>query len=95
MSIQIEYGMKHGTTENSYLIKAGSGYVLIDLPDQAFSQAFSKVLADTIDLKNLKYLILGHLSPKRVDSLSALLQARPNQGWHFKSLMMMLSILLI
>jgi flavorubredoxin len=80
LKFEIEYGMKHGTTENSYLIKAESGYVLIDLPDQAFSQAFAQVVADTIDLKSLKYLILGHLSPKRVDSLINLLQALPDQA---------------
>jgi flavorubredoxin len=72
--------MNHGTTENSYLIKAGSGYALIDIPDQSFSQAFARALADTIDLKSLKYVILGHFSPKRVESLKSLLQALPDQG---------------
>ncbi|CAM6110251.1 unnamed protein product [Calypogeia fissa] len=80
LKFEIEYGMKHGTTENSYLIKAEAGYVLIDLPDQTFSQAFAKVLADTIDLKSLKYLVLGHLSPKRVESLTVLLEALPAQA---------------
>lgn len=77
---QIEYGLKRGTTDNSYLIKGGNHTALIDVPDQAFSKGFVETLKSTIDLKDIKYLIIGHTSPKRMESLTLLAEALPEGG---------------
>jgi flavorubredoxin len=78
--MQIEYGLKRGTTDNSYLVKGQTHTALIDIPDQAFSKAFLETLATTTDLKRLTYLILGHFSPKRVESLVGLADALAERG---------------
>jgi len=78
--MQIEYGLKRGTTDNSYLVKGQTHTALIDIPDQAFSKAFLETLANTTDLKRLTYLILGHFSPKRVESLVGLADALAERG---------------
>lgn len=78
--IQIEYGLKRGTTDNSYLIKGGNHTALVDVPDQAFSKGFIEALKSTIDLKDIKYLIIGHISPKRMESLNCLAEALPEGG---------------
>lgn len=78
--MQIEYGLKRGTTDNSYLIKGGTSTALIDVPDQAFSEDFIKTLSSTIELKDLDYIIVGHISPKRIDSLICLAEALPEGG---------------
>jgi flavorubredoxin len=75
LKYEIEYGLKRGTTDNSYLVKGQTHTALIDIPDQAFSKAFLETLANTTDLKRLTYLILGHFSPKRVESLVGLADA--------------------
>lgn len=78
--IQIEYGLKRGTTDNSYLIKGGNHTALVDVPDQAFSKGFIEALKSTIDVKDIKYLIIGHISPKRIESLNCLAEALPEGG---------------
>lgn len=78
--VQIEYGLKRGTTDNSYLIRGGTHTALIDVPDQAFSKGFVQTLQSTIALKDIRYLILGHISPKRMESLTCLAEALPENG---------------
>lgn len=78
--IQIEYGLKRGTTDNSYLIRGGTHAALIDIPDQAFSKGFVETLKSTIALKDLSYLIISHVSPKRMESLTCLAEALPDNG---------------
>jgi len=78
--IQIEYGLKRGTTDNSYLIRGGTHAALIDIPDQAFSKGFVETLKSTIALKDLSYLIISHVSPKRMESLTRLAEALPENG---------------
>ena len=68
-----EYGMQRGSTDNSYIIVGERSTALLDLPDKSFAQAFAK----TVDCANVDFIVLGHLSPKRLDSLAALLEARP------------------
>lgn len=70
LKFEVEYGLRVGTTENSYVIEGPDATVLIDLPDKAFSKAFTqKFVSAARDAAKLPYLILGHLSPKRVDSV--------------------------
>eukprot|EP00897_Mesotaenium_endlicherianum_P006389 jgi/Mesen1/5779/ME000293S04930 len=78
--MQIEYGLKKGTTENTYLIQGASAAALVDVPDQAFSQAFLKALASKLSPGSLQHLVLGHVSPKRVATLVALAGARPESA---------------
>jgi hypothetical protein len=43
------------------------------IPDKSFAPAF----ATAIDAGKIDFIVLGHLSPKRVDALAAMLMARP------------------
>lgn len=80
LKFEIEYGLKRGTTDNSYLIKGGRHTALIDVPDQAFSKGFVETLKSTVALKDIRYLVIGHLSPKRMESLTSLAEALPEGG---------------
>ena len=73
LKFEVEYGMQRGSTDNSYIIVGERSTALLDLPDKSFAQAFAK----TVDCANVDFVVLGHLSPKRLDSLAALLEARP------------------
>lgn len=78
--LQIEYNLKRGTTNNSYLIQAQEGTALIDVPDQAWTDAFVEKLKTKVGIDDITHLILGHFSPKRADSLVALLKERSSNG---------------
>jgi flavorubredoxin len=78
--VQIEYNLKRGTTDNSYIIQAGANVALIDVPDQAWNDAFVKALQGKASLDKITHLILGHFSPKRGDSLVKLLKGRSSGG---------------
>ena len=73
LKFEVEYGMQRGTTDNSYIVKGADSTALLDLPDKSFAPAFAEV----IDSGSVDFIVLGHLSPKRVDALAALLMARP------------------
>jgi flavorubredoxin/flavin reductase (DIM6/NTAB) family NADH-FMN oxidoreductase RutF len=73
LKFEVEYGMQRGSTDNSYVIVGERSTALLDLPDKSFAQAFAK----TVDCASVDFVVLGHLSPKRLDSLAALLEARP------------------
>eukprot|EP00899_Mesostigma_viride_P004497 jgi/Mesvir1/14048/Mv11904-RA.2 len=77
---EIQYSLNRGTTENAYVINAPKGVVLVDLPDIAFSDAFLKALDGSVGLGKVKYLVLQHVSPRRLDALKAFLEARPRNG---------------
>ncbi|KAL3701994.1 hypothetical protein R1sor_020016 [Riccia sorocarpa] len=80
LKYEVEYGLKRGSTNNSYIIQGATASALIDVMDQAFADAFVKTLTSAVNLEAIKYLVLGHFSPKRVESLKAFLKALPNQG---------------
>eukprot|EP00899_Mesostigma_viride_P004496 jgi/Mesvir1/14047/Mv11904-RA.1 len=77
---EIQYSLNRGTTENAYVINAPKGVVLVDLPDIAFSDAFLKALDGSVGLGKVKYLVLQHVSPRRLDALKAFLEARPRNA---------------
>jgi hypothetical protein len=81
--VQIEYNLKRGTTDNSYVIQAGGNVALIDVPDQAWTDAFVKELQGKVSLDKITHLILGHFSPKRGDILVKLLKGRSSGGKSF------------
>ncbi|CAI5536631.1 unnamed protein product [Closterium sp. Naga37s-1] len=75
---EVEYGLRAGTTENSYVIEGPLGAALIDVPDRAFARAFvDAFVREAKDAEHLAYLIIGHLSPKRVDSIIELAMTHP------------------
>ncbi|CAI5950799.1 unnamed protein product [Closterium sp. NIES-64] len=75
---EVEYGLRAGTTENSYVIEGPLGAALIDVPDRAFARAFvDAFVREAKDAEHLAYLIIGHLSPKRVDSIIELAKTHP------------------
>eukprot|EP00271_Cylindrocystis_brebissonii_P010301 TRINITY_DN26466_c0_g1_i1.p1 TRINITY_DN26466_c0_g1~~TRINITY_DN26466_c0_g1_i1.p1 ORF type:complete len:789 (-),score=133.43 TRINITY_DN26466_c0_g1_i1:533-2827(-) len=78
LKFEIEYGLKRGTTENTYLIRGSEGMALVDVPDAAFRDAFvtALVAAEKELGSNLTHIILGHLSPKRVETLEAVGKSR-------------------
>ena len=50
LKFEVEYGMRRGTTDNSYVVKGDEATALLDLPDKSFAPAFSKVVdSGTID----------------------------------------------
>lgn len=83
--LQVEYGLKRGTTDNSYIIE-GAEVALIDVPDENFEEQFLDTLGRAVDLYNVKHLIIGHISPKRMKSLISILQQLDNKGVHFCSI---------
>ncbi len=76
LKFEIEYGLKRGTTANSYLIQ-GDKIALIDPPGESFTEIFLKALQERIDLTTIDYLILGHVNPNRGETIKALLKIAP------------------
>jgi flavorubredoxin len=73
LKFEVEYGMSRGSTDNAYIVAGDTKTALLDLPDKSFAGAFAK----SVDCGSLDFIVLGHLSPKRLDSLAAVLAARP------------------
>jgi flavorubredoxin/flavin reductase (DIM6/NTAB) family NADH-FMN oxidoreductase RutF len=76
LKFEVEYALAKGTTANSYLI-SGEQTALIDPPGESFSQIFLEELEKHHDLSKLDYLILGHVNPNRMATLSILLAKAP------------------
>lgn len=76
LRFEIEYGLEHGTTANSYLIQADR-VALIDPPGESFNEMFLSVLERQINLYQINYIILGHINPNRVETLKLLLKRLP------------------
>ena len=76
LKFEIEYGLQHGTTANSFVIKADKT-ALIDPPGESFTEIFLAALRQRFDLAQLDYIILGHVNPNRSFTLKALLELAP------------------
>lgn len=76
LRFEIEYALERGTTANSYLI-TGDRTALIDPPGESFTETFLNALTLRFDLKQLTYIILGHVNPNRVVTLTHLLDQAP------------------
>lgn len=76
LKFEIEYGLKRGTTANSYLIQ-GDKIALIDPPGESFTEIFLKALQERINPTTIDYLILGHVNPNRGETIKALLKIAP------------------
>lgn len=76
LRFEIEYARQRGTTANSYLIRADQ-VALIDPPGESFTESYLSELQKRLDLKQLNYVILGHVNPNRAVTLKALLALAP------------------
>jgi flavorubredoxin/flavin reductase (DIM6/NTAB) family NADH-FMN oxidoreductase RutF len=76
LRFEIEYARERGTTSNCYLIE-GDKTAIIDPPAETFTEFYLEALQQTLNLKELDYIILGHFSPNRLPTLKALLQLAP------------------
>ncbi|MEA5514454.1 diflavin flavoprotein [Nodularia sp. UHCC 0506] len=76
LRFEIEYARERGTTSNCYLIE-GDKTAIIDPPAETFTEIYLETLQQTINLKQLDYVILGHFSPNRVPTLKAILELAP------------------
>ncbi|MBW4597218.1 MAG: diflavin flavoprotein [Brasilonema angustatum HA4187-MV1] len=76
LRFEIEYALAKGTTANSYIIK-GDKIALIDPPGETFTEIFLEALQQRFDVKEIDYVILGHINPNRAATLKALLELAP------------------
>ena len=76
LKFEIEYGLKKGTTANSFLIKAEKT-VLIDPPGESFTDIFLAALKARINPSKIDYIILGHVNPNRAVTLKKILELAP------------------
>jgi flavorubredoxin/flavin reductase (DIM6/NTAB) family NADH-FMN oxidoreductase RutF len=77
LKFEVEYARQKGTTANSYLIEAEKT-ALIDPPGESFTEIFLTKLEQYLDLKQLNYLILGHVNANRITTLKRLLETAPH-----------------
>jgi flavorubredoxin/flavin reductase (DIM6/NTAB) family NADH-FMN oxidoreductase RutF len=76
LKFEVEYSLQQGTTANSYLIQ-GTYTALIDPPGESFTAIYLAELRNHLDLKQLDYVILGHVNPNRAVTLKVLLDLAP------------------
>jgi len=76
LRFEIEYALAKGTTANSYLIK-GDKTALIDPPGETFTEIYLQALQQRFNLKDIDYVILGHINPNRAATIKALLELAP------------------
>ena len=76
LKFEVEYSLQRGTTANSYLIQADKT-ALIDPPGESFTEIFLHQLQQSVELRQLDYIILSHVNPNRMVTLKALLELAP------------------
>ena len=76
LRFEIEYALAKGTTANSYLIQ-GEKTALIDPPGETFTEIYLNALQQRFDLRQIDYVILGHVNPNRAATLKVLQQRAP------------------
>ncbi|WP_013323521.1 diflavin flavoprotein [Gloeothece verrucosa] len=73
----IEFGLRNGTTYNSFLIK-GEKTALIDTSHRKFEQLYLEALTELIDLSQLDYLIISHTEPDHSGLVKEVLKRAPH-----------------
>eukprot|EP00850_Spirogloea_muscicola_P021222 SM000241S08511 [mRNA] locus=s241:361:5714:+ [translate_table: standard] len=86
LKLEIEYSLNRGTTDNAYIIRTGAATAVVIVPDAAFAAAFAARVAEVVGAGGVTHVVLGHVSPKRAGSLTALAEAvgRPVGGGAIK-----------
>jgi flavorubredoxin/flavin reductase (DIM6/NTAB) family NADH-FMN oxidoreductase RutF len=73
----IEFGLRNGTTYNSFLIK-GEKIALIDTSHGKFEQLYLDSLAELVDISKLDYLIVSHTEPDHSGLVKEILRLAPD-----------------
>ncbi len=73
LRFEIEYALEKGTTANSFLIQ-GTLQALIDPPGETFAEIYLNALRDRLNIRDISYVILGHVNQNRIETLKALLK---------------------
>jgi flavorubredoxin len=73
----IEFGLKNGTTYNSFLIQ-GEKTALVDTSHGKFRQLYLDTLKETVDPATIDYLIISHTEPDHSGLVPELLALAPN-----------------
>ena len=72
----IEFGLRNGTTYNSFLIK-GEKIAVIDTSHSKFENIWVQNLINQVDPRNISYLISSHTEPDHSGLISNLLDLNP------------------
>ncbi len=72
----IEFGLRNGTTYNSFLIQAEKS-ALIDTSHRKFQELYLDGLAGLIDLSTLDYLVISHTEPDHSGLVKEILNLAP------------------
>jgi flavorubredoxin/flavin reductase (DIM6/NTAB) family NADH-FMN oxidoreductase RutF len=73
----IEFGLRNGTTYNSFIIK-GEKTALIDTNHRKFESLYLESLQESLDLATLDYLIISHTEPDHSGLVKDVLELAPN-----------------
>jgi flavorubredoxin/flavin reductase (DIM6/NTAB) family NADH-FMN oxidoreductase RutF len=72
----IEFGLKNGTTYNSFLIR-GKKTALVDTSHEKFRQLYLETLLTAVDPDTIDYLIISHTEPDHSGLVADLLRLSP------------------
>ncbi len=72
----IEFGLRNGTTYNSYLIH-GAQTALVDTSHLKFKEAWLKLLKQQIDPTKINYLIISHTEPDHSGLVGQIIDLNP------------------
>ena len=73
----IEFGLRNGTTYNSFLIR-GDKTAIIDTSHEKFKSNWLEILQKEIDPKKIDFLIVSHTEPDHSGLIGNLLDLNPN-----------------
>ena len=68
----------HGTTYNSYLVKAGEKVAVVDTVKEPFYEEFLENVRSLVDPRDVSYVIVNHTEPDHSGSLGRFLRDAPN-----------------
>ena len=76
LKFEVEYGLRRGTTANSYLIQSDRTAV-IDPPGESFTAIYLDELAHQVNFRDIHYIIVSHVNPNRMATLEQLRELAP------------------
>jgi flavorubredoxin len=68
----------HGTTYNSYVLKAKEGNVLFEASKAQFFDDYVKTVEEVCPIKDIKYLVVNHTEPDHTGTIAGLLDINPD-----------------
>jgi flavorubredoxin len=72
------YSTHKGSSYNSYLVKSGSDYILIDTVKRPYFPYYLDKIKTVCDPKDIKYFIMNHIEPDHSGSFPLILPLLPN-----------------